>query len=448
MLVLFGEYFKAYRGEGEKSGLEKRIILHGKGNTPFEAVSWMNLTSSFPLEYAENRVLIYTMDLVKSGLEDVLDVTARDQKASLRQYLLIFNGQPEDLMSLKLDDEQFIGLYLNNMMMAQEGYLSSTELQYFELMNNITMGSQINVIPVLTIVNMSTGEYQDQGGTDNDGESEKDPIENPDNVPQNNLNQTGSGEKNDPEKTQNKSDEKTNSSEGSENKDEKNSSESSGNKDEKSSSEGSDNKDQKSSQGGGSNNTVDESGNTSESGNKRNSDESLPPHLLLNGAVVLVGEKFGTILTKNQLEDYNFFKCNIKSGLFTTQNPEYEEKQVSVNILNSKVKEKIKYEKERVALSYSVKLKVALMEAEDGITLSDINIRTKLIDNLKKTVEARMLSLFNDMKAKKIDILDVKKALYIKYPALEIENPLSITDLKLDVEIILNNEGTLRDAHY
>ncbi len=389
MLVLFGEYFKAYRGEGEKSGLEKRIILHGKGNTPFEAVSWMNLTSSFPLEYAENRVLIYTMDLVKSGLEDVLDVTARDQKASLRQYLLIFDGQPEDLMSLKLDDEQFTGLYLNNMMMAQEGYLSSTELQYFELMNNITMGSQINVIPVLTIVNMGTGEYQDQGGTDNDGETEKDPIENPDNVPQSNLNQSKSNDNKDPEKTQGNSDEKKASTEG-----------------------------------------------------------SLPPHLLINGAVVLVGEKFGAALTKNQLEDYNFYKCNIKSGLFTTQNPEYEEKKVSVNILNSKVKEKIKYEKERVELSYQLKMKVTLMEAEDGITLSDNTIRTKLINNLKKTVEARMMNLFNDMKAKKIDILDVKKALYIKYPALEIEDPLSITDLKIDVEIILDNEGTLRDAQY
>ena len=435
-IVVFGEFFKAHRGDGEKAGMEKRIVLHGKGETIFEAISWIRLSSSFPMDYAENKALVLSMELIKGGVKEVLDSTDRDQKPSWRQYVFAFEGKPEELMNLKMEDEQFNGLFLNNMMVAQEKNISTTELQFYEMLDNLDMGSQINVIPILK-VETHNAKQENSGGTgDKKGDSQTEIV--------------------DPEGQQDTSQSKGSGDDTGGSKTEKE--ESSGStKDaaQEKTGEGKDGEEQAGGKSGG----QDSKQSSSESGSQSGSESSaggsestlnqlIMPHLLLDGAVVLVGNNLAASITKPQLEAYNFFKDNVGEGIVITNNPEYDGKQASFSILSSKPKSTIKYENGRIKLNYRVKIKLVLMEAEQGIILSDQNIEEKLMKNAKTTIEKRMMDFYNEMKEKKIDILDIKRLLYIKYPTLVVDDPLSITELSVETAITLDDEGTLRDARY
>ena len=461
-IVVFGEFFKAYRGEGEKAGMEKRIVLQGKGETIFEAISWIRLSTSFPMDYAENKALVLSMDLIKSGVEEVLDSTDRDQKPSWRQYLFAFEGKPEELMNLKMEDEQFNGLFLNNMMVAQEKNLSTTELQFYEMLDNLDMGSQINVIPILK-VETHNAKQENSGGT-GDGEKKGDSqteIEDPEGQQDTSQSKgsaddsggsktekeesSGSTKDTPQEKTGEGKDGQEQAGGKSGEQDNKQSGSESGAQDSKQS--GSESGAQGSKQSG-SESSSQSGSKSSGSGSESTINQLIMPHLLLDGAVVLVGNNLAASISKPQLEAYNFFKDNVGEGIVITNNPEYDGKQASFSVLSSKPKPTIKYENGRIKLNYRIKIKLVLMEAEQGITLSDHGIEEKLMKNAKTSIEKRMMDFYNEMKEKKIDILDIKRLLYIKYPALVVDDPLSITDLTVETAITLDDEGKIRDARY
>lgn len=147
--TLYGECFKAYRGEGEKAGEEVRTVFKDTGRTPMEAFSNMIRTTSFPLEYSQNKVTIYTKQLAKQGLKDVMDDPIRVQKINLRQFIFICEDDPEKLLETKLEDEQFIGLFLENEMINVGESANIARLRIDDLMYQRLTGSRVYVIPII-----------------------------------------------------------------------------------------------------------------------------------------------------------------------------------------------------------------------------------------------------------------------------------------------------------
>lgn len=150
----YGEAYKAYRGEGEKSGKEKRIVIFGKGKSLCEAVEQMRDSVNYPIEYAVNKTFVFTKGLAEHGLGDYLDIFDRDQKPSLRMYLSILDGNIHDLVDVQMEEELFMGLFLYQMMNSQQHALSVVTDQYYTFLNNLKTGSGVNVIPILKLTNI------------------------------------------------------------------------------------------------------------------------------------------------------------------------------------------------------------------------------------------------------------------------------------------------------
>lgn len=148
--LFYGEAFKAYRGEGEKSGKEKRIVIFGKGDSLTEAVKEMRNSVNYPIEYAGNKSFVFTKNLAEEGVGNILDIFGRDQKPSLRIYLLVFDGEADDLLNITMNEEQFMGLYLYEMMNSQKTTIGVITNQYYQFVENLQTGGSINVVPILT----------------------------------------------------------------------------------------------------------------------------------------------------------------------------------------------------------------------------------------------------------------------------------------------------------
>ncbi len=170
----YGEAFKAYRGEGEKVGQEKRIVMFGKGDSLTAAVEQMRSSVNYPIEYAGNKTFVFCDALAEHGVEDVLDIFTRDQKPSLRIYLIVFDGCVHDLMNVTMEDEQFMGLYLYEMMNAQKGSLGVLTNQYYQFVNNLQTGAGVNVLPlmVLTTVDEQRGSGSAEQSAGSSGSTE------------------------------------------------------------------------------------------------------------------------------------------------------------------------------------------------------------------------------------------------------------------------------------
>lgn len=113
--VIYLEAFKPTRGGKGESGKGERILFKGTGKTLFEVVRDLNLSSSYKLNYTQNRGIIFTEKVAESCLSDFIDFFDRDQELVVRSDLTIYKGDPEKLMNAKLKSQEFIGLFIHDL---------------------------------------------------------------------------------------------------------------------------------------------------------------------------------------------------------------------------------------------------------------------------------------------------------------------------------------------
>ena len=64
----------------------------------------------------------------------------------------------------------------------------------------------------------------------------------------------------------------------------------------------------------------------------------------------------------------------------------------------------------------------------------------------EKEIEAYLKNSFKKYKEQGIDVFDIARLLNINYPKETIENPISITDLEVNVELIIEGTGIVKDS--
>jgi Ger(x)C family germination protein len=149
-VVLYIEAFKAFRGETE--GTEVKVVLKGRGKTVYDAFIDASLSASDEINVSQIKALIFTPKAAEFGLDNFIDAFDRSQKPTARTYLFIFaDKNPDILINSKIKDEQFLGLFLDNLMTA-EGKLSKIHrIRLNEFLNERMLGSKVSAIPILSV---------------------------------------------------------------------------------------------------------------------------------------------------------------------------------------------------------------------------------------------------------------------------------------------------------
>lgn len=149
--IIYAELFATSRSETDKGGIESRVVMEGKGKTILEAFYDYQSTATYPVAYDVNKVLVVSERAAKHGLDDFMDSPSRNQKPTIKEFLFVSKCDPEKLLEVRLAEEQFVGIFLDNMMVFQGGMPDIIPVRINDYLNNRLMGSEINLIPLVDI---------------------------------------------------------------------------------------------------------------------------------------------------------------------------------------------------------------------------------------------------------------------------------------------------------
>ncbi len=150
-LVIYIEAFKAFRGGAEQAASEIKVIFKGKGKTIYDAYINATLSASNEINISQIKALIFTERAALLGLDKFIDLFERDQKPTVRMFLFVLaqHQDPESFISTNVEEEHFLGLFLENLMIA-EGRLGRVHrMRLNDYFNERLLGSQVSAIPII-----------------------------------------------------------------------------------------------------------------------------------------------------------------------------------------------------------------------------------------------------------------------------------------------------------
>ncbi|WP_238882182.1 Ger(x)C family spore germination protein [Clostridium sp. YIM B02551] len=318
-VVIYLECINPYRNTNESSDKGKRIVYAGTGKTFLEAIRDVGRSSSYKINFTQNRAYIFTENAARKGLKRHIDLIEKDQELLVKPDMFVYYGSLDPLIKFG-DNDEYLGLYLNE------------------------LTQKMKTTP--TVLYMNTSDYL----------SER---------------MAGNG--------------------------------------------------------------------TTVIGGLRFKEDIVGKKLELSGGGIFKGDRLVQNINEGEGLSFNFLRDNVKSGTLEVRNPQDRDTFVTLEILKSKTKTDIQYDGQRVRLFKKIIINTSIAEAQGKLVVDEnvINyIKTWEAENIKK----HLSQVFSVYKNQNIDIFQVENRLSKKYSKVEIEDPIRLTDLIVDVD--LNIEGT------
>jgi Ger(x)C family germination protein len=159
----------------------------------------------------------------------------------------------------------------------------------------------------------------------------------------------------------------------------------------------------------------------------------------IEGGAIFKDDKMMGILERSDGQGYNFLMNTLKTGSLEISNPDKDNQFISLNVLSNRTKTDISYNGTTVKLKKRIFVKTTIEEIQKQGRLTDDvvkKIEEKSEDNIKEACER----VFEKYKEQDLDIFRIKETLERKYPKVNIDNPLKITEL--EVEVVEDLEGS------
>lgn len=126
-------------------------MSYGQGSTIAEAAEQIRRATNYPHEYAGGKTVIFTRAYAEHGTYGLFDFYGRDQKPSLRQYIFVLDSPTTEILDLELEEEQFLGLYLYEMLNTTKHSLGIISTQSYQFIEATNTGSRTVVVPIIKI---------------------------------------------------------------------------------------------------------------------------------------------------------------------------------------------------------------------------------------------------------------------------------------------------------
>jgi spore germination protein KC len=155
-IVLYAEAFLPARGEQIEVGDERKEVFVSKAKSLFEAARNLSLMSNYNIYFSQCRSVILTEKAAQKGLDNYLDLIARNQGLHLRSYVFITPENLENIMHVNVNEEKFVGIFLSELAQTSGESSRGTKLRIDELFNNRLQGANVNLINIIETKNNNT----------------------------------------------------------------------------------------------------------------------------------------------------------------------------------------------------------------------------------------------------------------------------------------------------
>ena len=163
--VIFVEAFKAYRNASQSSEKGQRVLARGTGKTAYEALRDINLSTSFRLNFTQNKAIVFTTRAAQCGIDNWVDIFERDQEFVIRPYLVATDESPEDLLNNKIAAQDYLGIVLKDLIDNEGASTRAVRLALNEYLSRRLIGSQTEVVTLISVKkNQPEERLEIQGG--------------------------------------------------------------------------------------------------------------------------------------------------------------------------------------------------------------------------------------------------------------------------------------------
>lgn len=152
-IVFYEEYFASDRGNTEQGGLVTRIVLKQEGKTHIDVYANLNNSATYPIIYDVKRAIGFTEDMARNGIDEVVDSLERDQNRTNKVFLFICGTEPEEFFKVQMEDEKFLGVWLEDIFIFQEEEARVLSIRANDYLNERLKGSRVSVLPIIDIIN-------------------------------------------------------------------------------------------------------------------------------------------------------------------------------------------------------------------------------------------------------------------------------------------------------
>ena len=142
---------------------------------------------------------------------------------------------------------------------------------------------------------------------------------------------------------------------------------------------------------------------------------------------------------------YNIMMGNAKSGTLEISNPDSKENFITLQILDSSMKDKLEFIDGKYKLIKDVNVEVSVSEIQ-GELIVDANGLDYIKVNEEAYISGYAEYLFNKYKKQNLDIFDIDRLAEMYYPNENIDNPLSVTEVEVNTKLIIKGTGVVKDS--
>lgn len=158
-VVLYIEAFKPFRSSSKDSAKGQRITFKGTGKTIYEVMKDLNLSSSYKLNYTQNNIIIFSQNAAEQGLTDYFDVLSRDQELLIRPFVAVFTGDPQNLISAQIKEEEYIGVFLKELIQNQKNSARAVQMHLNEVLSHRLTPKRTSIVTAFKL-NNNVGEQK------------------------------------------------------------------------------------------------------------------------------------------------------------------------------------------------------------------------------------------------------------------------------------------------
>lgn len=150
-VLVYLDCVKPYRSASDSSDKGKRIIFKGKGKTVLEAIRDVGLASSYKVNFTQCRAYIFSEKVAKKGVKKYIDILNRDQEFIIRPYLFVLTGEVESLLKNVKGDEEYLGLYINDLVVKMKTSPRAIATNVNDYLNNRVINGNVSVLGTLGV---------------------------------------------------------------------------------------------------------------------------------------------------------------------------------------------------------------------------------------------------------------------------------------------------------
>lgn len=174
-------------------------------------------------------------------------------------------------------------------------------------------------------------------------------------------------------------------------------------------------------------------------------DNAIDKKIQIQGSSIF---KDNVLVEKIDIENsliYNIMMGNAKSGTLEISNPESKENFITLQILDSSMKDKLEFQDGKYKLIKDVNVEVSVSEIQ-GELIVDANALDYIKVNEEAYISGYAEYLFNKYKKQNLDIFDIDRLAEMYYPNKNIDNPLSVTEVEVNTKLIIKGTGVVKDS--